>query len=276
MRVKSPFNMELTKPRAKNAGSFFLAYPVTHGLSIQPMKTAVIIAAAGIGARMGSGQPKQYMEVGGRPIICHTLDRFREAKCIDELIVVVEPGRDVAFRNDILISFGYPKHWRVTEGGKLRQESVANGLELVPPDCDVVLIHDGVRPFITANQIETAAQVAARDGACVVAAQVKDTIKRVSGDGLIVETVDRERLWNAQTPQAFLCGILKEAFTAAARDGFVATDDAGLVERLGFNVTIIEGSHQNIKITTPADMAIAEAILNNTRADNQATKLSSY
>jgi 2-C-methyl-D-erythritol 4-phosphate cytidylyltransferase len=117
------------------------------------MKIAAIIAAAGIGRRMGSDRPKQYLELCGRPIICHTLDRFLEAKCIDEVIIVVEPGRAESFREEILEPYGYPSHWRVTLGGSVRQESVINGLELVSPDCDVVLVHDGVRPFITVPQI---------------------------------------------------------------------------------------------------------------------------
>ena len=229
------------------------------------MKIAAIIAAAGIGRRMGGTVPKQYLELRGRPIICHTLERFREARGIDEIVIVVEPGREEAFRVDILDRYGFPGSWRVVAGGRVRQESVANGLANVPADCDVVLVHDGVRPFISASEIERAAEVAARDGACIVASPVKETIKRVGADGFILETVDREELWSAQTPQGFRREIFSEALSSAMRDGFVGTDEASLVERAGSRVTIIEGSARNIKITTPADLSIAEAILNDGR-----------
>ena len=225
------------------------------------MKTAAIIAAAGIGRRMGGGVPKQYLEIGGRPIICHTLDRFREARGIDELVIVVEPGREEAFRTEILERYGYPKAWHVTGGGAVRQESVANGLALVSPDCDVVLIHDGVRPFVTAEAIEEAAEIAARDGACIVAHPVKETIKRAGSDGFVRETVDRECLWGAQTPQGFVREVFAAAMAKAKRESFVGTDEASLVERAGVRVTIVEGDARNIKITTPADLAHAEAIL---------------
>lgn len=225
------------------------------------MKTAAIIASAGIGQRMGGDLPKQYLELGGRPIICHTLDRFREARGIDEVVVVVEPGREAAFRHEIIEHYDYPGSWRVVAGGRIRQESVANGLALVSPDCDVVLIHDGVRPFISAQEIERAVAVAARDGACIVAAPIRETVKRAGADGFICETVDRERLWGAQTPQCFLRSLFEEAMACALRDGFIGTDEACLVERTGVRVTIVEGDARNIKITTPADLAIAEAIL---------------
>lgn len=229
------------------------------------MRVSAIIAAAGMGARMGADRPKQYLEIGGRPIICHTLDRFREAKGIDELIAVVEPGREEFFRNDVLVQFGYPKHWQAVGGGRVRQESVANGLKAISLDSDIVLVHDGVRPFITTNQIETSAATAARDGACIVASRIKDTVKRAGADGFITETVDREHLWGAKTPQAFLRSVITEAHISAERDGFVGTDEASLVERIGIRVTLIEGGSQNIKITTPEDLIIAEAIFKSRR-----------
>lgn len=241
--------------------SFSLAYTDRLGLSSLPMKTASIIAAAGIGARMGFTLPKQYIELGGRPVICHTLDRFREVAQIGELVVVVEPGREGFFKDEILSQFGYPKHWLAIAGGRVRQESTSNGLKVISPDCDVVLIHDGVRPFVTANQIETAIAVAARDGACIVASRINDTVKRAGTDGLIMETVDREYLWGAKTPQVFLRSVITEAFSSAERDGFIGTDEASLVERIGIKVTLVEGGSQNIKITTPEDLIIAEAIL---------------
>lgn len=225
------------------------------------MKVAAIIAAAGVGKRMGGKVPKQYLELMGRPVICHTLDRFREVGMVEQVVVVVEPGREDSFRDDILGRFGYPSGWQVAGGGAVRQDSVFNGLSLVSQDCDVVVVHDGVRPFISAAEIESAAALAARDGACILASRVKETIKRANAQGCILETIDRESLWSAQTPQCFRRELFASAMASARRDGFVGTDEASLVERIGGRVTIMEGDSRNIKITTPADLAIAEALL---------------
>lgn len=225
------------------------------------MKTAVIIAAAGVGRRMGGLCPKQYLELGKRPIICHTLDRFQEARGIDELVCVVEPGREKSFSEEILKAYGYPKNWIAVAGGQVRQESITNGLKTISTDCDVVLVHDAVRPFISAEQIELTARVSMRDGACIVASPIRETIKRTDSDGYICETVDRKQIWGAQTPQGFARKILSDAISRAQSDGYVGTDDASIVERMGVKITIIEGDSRNIKITTPSDMAIAEAIL---------------
>ena len=227
------------------------------------MGRAAIIAAAGIGRRMGGDRPKQYLELCGRPIICHTLDRFRDSRILDFVVVVVEPGREGYFRQDILDTFGYPREWQVTGGGKVRQESVANGLKHIPKDCDVVVVHDGVRPFINARDIERTADLAEREGAAILAAKVKETVKRVGQDGQVMETVDREHLWSVQTPQAFRRDLLVRAMESAIGDGFVGTDEASIVERVGGKVWVIEGDARNIKITTPEELAIAEAILKN-------------
>lgn len=222
------------------------------------MAFAAIIAAAGIGRRMGGATPKQYLELGGRPILCHTLDRFRFLPGLAQLVVVVEPGREEGVRDDILRAGDYPAEWTVTAGGALRQESVANGLALVDDGCDTVLVHDGVRPFVTAKQIIACIAAAEESGAAILAAPVKETIKRVA-EGRVVETVDRAQLWGVQTPQAFRTELLRRSM-AAARDGFVGTDEASFVERLGEEVRVIEGDGRNIKITTPEDIIIGEAI----------------
>ena len=227
------------------------------------MGRAAIIAAAGIGRRMGGDRPKQYLELCDRPIICHTLDRFQDSRILDFVVVVVEPGREDCFRQDILRAFGYPGEWQVTGGGQVRQQSVANGLKRVPKDCDVVVVHDGVRPFINAKDIERTADLAAREGAAILAAKVKETVKRVGQDGQVMETVDRDYLWSVQTPQAFRRDLLTRAMESAIGDGFVGTDEASIVERMGGKVWIIEGDARNIKITTPEELAIAEAILKN-------------
>ncbi len=223
------------------------------------MAFAAIIAAAGIGRRMGGTTPKQYLELGGRPILCHTLDRFRFLPGLAQLVVVVEPGREEGVRDDILRAGDYPAEWGVVPGGALRQESVANGLALVGKECESVLVHDGVRPFVTDGQIAACIAAAEESGAAILAAPVKETIKRVA-EGRVVETVDRAQLWGVQTPQAFRTELLRKAMAAATRDGFVGTDEASFVERLGEVVRVIEGDGRNIKITTPEDIIIGEAI----------------
>lgn len=225
------------------------------------MKAWAIIAAAGIGKRMGGDRPKQYLELGGRPIICHTLERFRACPAVESCVCVVEPGREVAFRTDILESYDFPSTWKVVAGGSVRQESVANGLAVIPADVDVVAVHDGVRPFVTLDQIQEALDAAYREGAAIVASPVKETIKRVTKDGIITTTVDRHDLWGAKTPQCFRRELLIEAMERATRDRFVGTDEASLIERLGKPVRIIAGDDRNVKITTPADLIFAEAVL---------------
>ena len=225
------------------------------------MKAWAIIAAAGLGKRMGAGRPKQYMEIGGKPIICHTLDRFLKAPSIESVVVVVEPDRVEAVRREIIEGYGFPKAWQVVAGGSVRQESVANGLAGIPADCDVIAVHDGVRPFVTSEAIEESVKLAAAEGACIVATQVKDTIKSVDGHGMVDFTVDRSVLWGAKTPQTFRASLLREAFRKAGEDNFLGTDEASLVERTGIPVKIVEGDDRNIKITTPSDLIVAEAIL---------------
>jgi 2-C-methyl-D-erythritol 4-phosphate cytidylyltransferase len=225
------------------------------------MKAWAIIAAAGIGKRMGSDRPKQYLKLGGRPMVCHTLERFREASSIESVVVVVEPGREGAFRKDIIEAHGFPGEWKVVGGGTVRQESVANGLAAVPPDCDVIVVHDGVRPFILPSVIDESVKLAAKDGACIVATPINETIKSVDEHGVIDFTVDRSVMWGAKTPQSFKLSVLREAMDKAREDNFFGTDESSLVERLGINVRVLEGDDRNIKITTPSDLKVAEAIL---------------
>ncbi len=225
------------------------------------MNAWAIIAAAGIGKRMAAGRPKQYLEIGGKPIICHTLERFRASKSIQNLVIVVEPGREKAIEDEILGRFKFPNSWIVTAGGAHRQDSVSNGLSRVPADCDVVAVHDAVRPFVTPGQIDSAIELAFKEGACIVATPVKETIKRVAEDRHIAETVDRAALWGAKTPQCFRRALLCDAMARARREGFKGTDEASICERAGTRVRVIEGDERNIKITTPSDIIVAEAIL---------------
>lgn len=223
------------------------------------MNAAVIIAGGGVGKRMGADRPKQYLEFAGRPMLCHTLDRFKGIDTVKKLIAVLPSDFAVSFEKDILKPYRYPKEWVAAVGGIKRQDSVRNGLGLIGDDIDVVLIHDACRPFISKELITRSIEVAYNEGAAIVAAPIKETIKRVAGRS-IDGTVDRQGLYGAQTPQSFRVDVLKRAYERAFKDGFYGTDDAMLVERMGGKVTVIEGDYRNIKITTPEDLLIAEAI----------------
>jgi len=224
------------------------------------MKVAAIITTAGQGRRMGVDTPKQYLEVQGRPIIVHTLERFSQIPGIDQLVVVVPPSDVESFGEDVISRYGFPPQWKVVAGGAVRQDSVMNGLKALTDDVDVVIVHDGVRPFISPEVIERSIHKANECGACVVAMPLKETVKRVGEDEAVNETVDRSVLWGAQTPQTFKAEILREAYDAAYRDNFTGTDEAMLVERLGHTVKVVRGDYRNIKITTAEDLIIAEAI----------------
>ena len=223
------------------------------------MNVIALIPAAGAGKRMGGERNKQYLEVGGRPILVHTLEVFDRCDAISEVYLIV-PEDDLAFACEIVDGMRFSKNIKVIPGGKERQDSVRNGLNSIY-GCDMVMVHDGVRPFVTEEIIIRAIEETIKYGATTVAVPAKDTIKSVDGDGFVIETLERKKLWQIQTPQTFKYEIIKEAFDRAYADAFYGTDDAALVERLGYKVKIVEGSYQNIKITTPEDMIIAEAIL---------------
>ena len=209
---------------------------------------------------MGRQGPKQYLNIGKKPIICHTLEQFSS---FTELIIVVESDRVEAVRAEIVEAFNFPQTWQVIAGGKERQHSVQNGLEQVSSSCELVLVHDGVRPFIDKTLIDQVLMLAAQKGAAIVAAPMQDTVKQINAAGEIIATKNRQELWRAQTPQAFQVEILKAAFAKAAADNFIGTDEASLVERLGKTVAIVEGNDYNIKLTTPKDLAMAEFVLQN-------------
>lgn len=223
------------------------------------MNVIALIPAAGAGKRMGGERNKQYLEVGGRPILVHTLEVFDRCDAISEVYLIV-PENDCALACDIIDGMRFSKNIKVVPGGKERQDSVRSGLNSIY-GCDLVMVHDGVRPFVTEEIINKAIEETIKCGATTVAVPAKDTIKSVDEDGIVIETLERKKLWQVQTPQTFKYEIMKEAFGKAYADGFYGTDDAALVERLGYKVKIVEGSYQNIKITTPEDMIIAEAIL---------------
>lgn len=221
-----------------------------------------LIPAAGVGKRMGAGSNKQYLLLDGMPILARTVQTFQEAPFIDA-IYLVSPEAEIPFcRGEVVERYGFTKVRAIVPGGAERQHSVLNGLQAIEgiePD-DLVLIHDGVRPFVTAEMLMNAAGAASEAGAAIVAVPVKDTVKVVQ-DGVITGTPARDQLWLAQTPQAFRFDLISSAHADAAAHGFLGTDDASLVERQGGEVRVVTGDYRNIKITTPEDMVLAEAFL---------------
>jgi len=219
-----------------------------------------IIAAAGEGRRFGGSRAKQFLEVAGAPVIVHTLHRFEECAEIHEVVVVL-PQTDAAGFIELAGKYGLRKVARVVAGGATRAESVLRGLHAIrPATAQVVAVHDGVRPFVTPEEIARTVRAAERAGAAVLTAPVVDTVKEVH-EGKIVRTLTRARLRRALTPQCFRYSLLRRAYDEAGAEAAEATDDSALVERLGVEVEVVEGDPRNIKITRPEDIAIAEMIL---------------
>jgi 2-C-methyl-D-erythritol 4-phosphate cytidylyltransferase len=225
------------------------------------MRTVAIVPAAGSGSRMDRELSKQYLSLGGMPLLVRTLKVFDECPLVDALLVVVPP-QDIEFvRNTVLAPWKLKKVAGVLPGGKERQDSVRAGVEALDRETDLVIIHDAVRPFITLEVISQCVRAARDEGAVTVGVPAKDTVKEVSPDGRVMRTCDRSRMWLTQTPQVFRREIIENAHRAAARDGFRGTDDTSLVERLGIAVRMIRGEYSNIKITTPDDLILAETLL---------------
>lgn len=210
---------------------------------------------------MGSQTPKQYMTLGGLPLLVHSLKVLEASDCVGEVVLIApDADRDFCLR-EIVARHGFRKVLRIVAGGEQRQDSVRNGLSTIGDEVELVLIHDAVRPFLTADMVAGVLELAGKHGAAVVAVPMRDTVKHAAADNFIEGTVERQGLWLAQTPQAFTRVLLQEAHRKAVVDGTHATDDAQLAERLGHRVAIVEGSTENIKITRPEDLAIGEAIL---------------
>ncbi len=214
-----------------------------------------VVPAGGSGARMGSRQPKQYLGLGGAPLLVHTLRALGRARGVAGAIVVVPAERVEATRR-LLRRFRVPRLLEVVAGGAERQESVWRGLQAAPADIGWVVVHDAVRPFIDTALVERVLAAARRHGAATCGVPVRETVKRVK-ESVVQATLDREGLWLAQTPQAFSRALLWEAHEKARRDGYTGTDDAVLVERLGARVAMVPGLPQNLKITTPEDLKAA-------------------
>lgn len=221
-----------------------------------------IIPVAGTGSRMGTDILKQYMNLGDRPVLAHTLTAFEKVDLVEAIILVTDPLEEGYIKKEIVERYNIKKPLYYAAGGRDRQESVANALSLIK-DGDLVLIHDGVRPLVTPTVIEKTLQMADKYQAAATGMPVKDTIKNISEDGFALSTPDRDRLWQIQTPQAFSLDLIKLAHKRAAEDGYRGTDDSSLVERLGYRVKLVEGGYYNIKITTPEDIALALQLLRN-------------
>jgi 2-C-methyl-D-erythritol 4-phosphate cytidylyltransferase len=219
-----------------------------------------IIAAAGAGTRMASGRPKQFLLLAGTPVIIHTLKVFEQCESINEVIVVLPAAESAGFLS-LAGKFGLRKVTRVVPGGATRADSVKRGLMSIrAATAEIVAVHDGVRPFVTVDEIDAVVAAAQTDGAAILVAPVTDTIKQVD-DQRIVQTLARGGLRRALTPQCFRYELLREAYQQADINDPALTDESALVEQLGKPVSIVEGSARNIKITTAEDLAIAEAIL---------------
>ena len=225
--------------------------------------TGAVIAAAGSSSRMG-GVDKIFALLAGRAVLAHSVAAFESHPRVGAAVIVLHP--DSVDRGRALVhEMGWRKVAAVVAGGGRRQDSVAAGLDALPPTCGWVLVHDGARPCVTGDVIDRGIDAAEECGAAVAAAPVKDTIKVVDADGVVVETPDRAALWAVQTPQVFRLDLLRAAYAAyAANDDDVTddvTDDAGLVEKLGHAVKVFHGSYDNIKVTTPEDLDVAAALL---------------
>lgn len=220
---------------------------------------SAIVVAAGIGKRFGGDKPKQFLELSGKPVILHTLERFESCRQIEEIILVLPADVIENFR-PVIEKYELKKISRIIAGGETRAASVLNGLSAVNPQAQIVAVHDGARPLVSSEEIAQVVRKARETGAACLVAAVSDTIKEISGDK-ILRTIDRHKLRRALTPQCFRLEILKKAFENAGNVGESATDECYLVERLGVEISVVEGSARNIKITVPEDLLLAETLL---------------
>ncbi len=218
----------------------------------------LLIVAAGSGRRMGADRNKLLLPLVGRPVLAWTLDGAVAAKSIKWIGIVGQP----VDKNEILkLVRGFPKPVEWINGGKTRQESVQRGLAGLPSDAKYVLIHDGARCLAEPSLFDQCAELVEVGNAVIAATRLTDTIKRVNDDGLITETLDRSDLWGAQTPQGFSVAKLQEGHRLAIENSWTVTDDASLFERLGWSVRVMDAGPSNIKVTTPFDLSVAEAVI---------------
>lgn len=230
-------------------------------------RTIAIVLAAGQGKRMNSEIQKQYLLIQGKPVLYYALKAFQDS-FIDEIVLVVGAGETEYCRAEIVEKYGFSKVRHITEGGKERYHSVYNGLRAIA-DADFVFIHDGARPFVTADILERAYESVKKCGACVVGMPVKDTIKIADADGFVETTPNRAQVWQVQTPQVFSFELVYQAYSLLIKEeqklltqGIFVTDDTMVVEHfMKRKAKLVQGSYENIKITTPEDLRVAEAFL---------------
>jgi len=242
-------------------------------------RIAAILPAAGLGTRMGTGVPKQFLELDGAPLVIFTLRRLAACQAISDFFIATRPDEVAPLAERVAQeslgpgASGQARAVRVVRGGATRQDSVGCALAEVAADTEIVLVHDAVRPFVSREQIERLITEARACGAAILGIPAIDTVKEVKRTSLpqdvalITATIPRERIVLAQTPQAFQYAVLKEAFARAAQDGVTASDEASMVERLGRDVHVVLGSERNIKITRPADMELARFYLEQERRE---------
>lgn len=221
---------------------------------------SVVIVSAGRGSRMKADINKQFLKLQNKEVIAHTIDKFYNNENIGEIIVVVREDEAEFFKINIIEKYGY-KNIKIAFGGSERQDSVYNGLKMVDENCKIVLIHDGARPFVNNETIDNAIESAKENKCVIVGVPVKDTIKVIDENNNVCDTPDRSTLWSIQTPQVFDYSLIMKAHEKAREDNYYGTDDSMLMEYFGQKVKVVEGSYNNIKITTPEDLKISEEIL---------------
>jgi len=225
------------------------------------MRIVALIAAAGLGKRMNAKISKPFIPIFGKPILAYTVEKFEQCKFIEKIYLIVNQEERDLCSKDIILKYNFSKVQELIAGGETRQDSVYNGLKILNSDTDIVVIHDGARPLVEETLIQDSIKAAQKYGAAIVAIPLKDTVKKSQKDFFINKTLNREEIWRAQTPQTFKYDIILSAYHQAYKDKFFTTDDAAIVEKYGHKVKMIIGSEENIKITTPFDIIIAENFL---------------
>ncbi len=225
------------------------------------MRVYSIVVAAGDGKRMGGKVKKPYLELAGHPLLFYALRNISSSPLITGTVLVAGNGLVDYCQQEIVEAYGFNRVLSVVEGGSQRQDSVYHGLKALPEDAEMVVIHDGVRPFVSGKIIEDTIAAAIEYEAVITGVRVKDTIKTVDESQRVMQTINRDGLWAVQTPQVFKAKLLRDCYDKAMDKGFYGTDDASIVEWAGFTVRIVEGEYENIKITTPFDMMMAEVMM---------------
>ena len=223
---------------------------------------AAILVAAGKGTRMGAGVDKLFLKVAGRPVVAHTWQRFDDAKCIGEIILVVRKGSQKKFE-ELAAKCRFRKPFRIVVGGAERQDSVWNGLEALSPAAEIVAIQDAARPCTSGELIAATVEAARETGAAVAAQPVTDTIKESPDGKLIERTLDRSKLWAVQTPQTFRVEVIRRALAEVRRRRLIFTDDTAACELIGQPVRLVSSVSPNPKVTVPGDLPLVEALLRN-------------